>query len=102
MNPAAVLAEAGRIESQSAAELARLRWHGRAEYERGYEAGRRDALAEEAASRREAAGLVARATAGPSHAELERRRWTLRGEHRARETFGRPHPGDYPGRDGVA
>lgn len=30
------------------------------------------------------------------------RRWVLRGEPRARETFGKPHPGDYPGRKGAA
>jgi hypothetical protein len=26
------------------------------------------------------------------------RRWEMRGQQRARDTFGRPHPGDYPGR----
>jgi hypothetical protein len=30
-------------------------------------------------------------------AEYERARWMLRGEHRTRETFGRPHPDDFPG-----
>ena len=28
----------------------------------------------------------------------ERERWAVRGEPRTREAFGRPHPGDYPGR----
>jgi hypothetical protein len=37
--------------------------------------------------------------AGPAHADLERRRWTVRGEQRTRETHGQPHPGDYKGRD---
>ncbi len=68
----------------------------------GYEAGRRDALAEESAQRREAAGLVREATAGPSHAVILRRRWALRGQARTRETFARPHKDDYPGRDGAA
>jgi hypothetical protein len=57
---------------------------------RGVEEGRRDALAEEAAQRREAAGLM---PAGLSHAELERMRWGAAG----REHFGDPRPGDYPG-----
>lgn len=33
--------------------------------------------------------------------ELLRRRWSVRGELRTREEFGKPHPGDFPGR-GVA
>lgn len=37
---------------------------------------------------------IAAAADGLSHAELERRRWTLRGEQRTRETFGDPHPAD--------
>lgn len=35
-------------------------------------------------------------------AEIERGRWRLRGQARSRRTFGQPHPGDYPGRDGAA
>ncbi len=68
-------------------------------HEVGYEAGCRDALAQEAAQRREAAGLIALATAGPSHDELERKRWILRGQQRTRATFGLPHPDDFAGRD---
>lgn len=34
----------------------------------------------------------------PDHAELERRRWTVRSEQRTRETYGQPHPDDFPGR----
>lgn len=62
----------------------------------GAEVGRGQALAEEAAQRREAAGLVTEIT------EIQRARWSLRGEHRTRGTFGRPHPGDYPGKSGAA
>jgi hypothetical protein len=34
-------------------------------------------------------------------ADVERRRWTVRGEQRTREDFGRPHPDDFKGRDGA-
>jgi hypothetical protein len=71
-------------------------------HEIGYDAGRRDAAAEESAQRREAAGMVADATRGPDHAELERRRWRLRGEQRTRQDFGQDHPDDYPGNGGAA
>jgi len=89
-----------------AAQLAAQARAWREGYEQGFlagvEVGRGAALEEEAAQRREAAGLVREATTGPSRAAILRQRWTLRGEQRTRETFGRPHPGDYPGRDGVA
>jgi hypothetical protein len=32
-------------------------------------------------------------------AEIEARRWTVRGEPRTRATFGQPHKDDYPGRE---
>jgi hypothetical protein len=72
---------------------------------RGYERGRRDGYAEGYAEAerdmerrwREFARPMARQLQGPSYAELERRRWTLRGEVRTRETFALSHPGDYPG-----
>jgi len=41
------------------------------------------------------------ANGGPSWAELERKRWTLRGEPRTRATFGLPHPDDFPGVDAI-
>ena len=34
--------------------------------------------------------------------QVHARRWELRGEPRARETFARPHPDDYQGRKGAA
>ncbi len=66
----------------------------------GYGAGRQD----EGAERDQAWNQIARpiARGGPAHAEIERKRWTVRGEARTRETFGEPHPGDYMGQDGAA
>jgi hypothetical protein len=60
-------------------------------YAAGVDAGRRL----EAAERDEAWNCIARpiVRGGPSHAELERRRWGPGG----REHFGDPRPGDYPG-----
>jgi hypothetical protein len=58
----------------------------------GYEAAQRDA--DRAWS--ETPPLVLRDDI--SHAELEARRWTVRGERRTRETFGQPHTGDFSGR----
>jgi hypothetical protein len=65
-------------------------------YEHGYRDGWQASERDLAASYHAMAGPVARG--GPSHAELERRRWTVHGEQRARETFGLPHPADRPGR----
>ena len=92
---AVVTALIGESDDRAAVLAARLAaW--REGYERGFlagaEAGRGAAAAEEAAQRREAAGLVAEA------ADIARNRWMLRGEHRTRGTFARPHPGDFPGR----
>jgi hypothetical protein len=36
---------------------------------------------------------------GTPYAEIDRRRWVVRGEQRTRETFGQPHPDDYMGRE---
>ena len=36
---------------------------------------------------------------GATWAEVEERRWVVRGERGTRETFADPHPSDYPGRD---
>jgi hypothetical protein len=66
--------------------------------EDGYRQGYERACADMEAAWREAARPVARG--GASHAELERRRWTVFGEQRTRETFGLPHPADRrPGRE---
>ena len=61
----------------------------------GYGMGRED----EGAERDRAWNAIARpASRAEPLAELERRRWTVRGEPRTRETFSQPHPGDYQGR----
>ncbi|MGO9298009.1 MAG: hypothetical protein ACLP52_29700 [Streptosporangiaceae bacterium] len=60
-------------------------------HQTGYDAGRRDALAEEAAQRREAAGLVSGAHPGSTHVpfdELDRRRYPPGG----RKSWIRPRP----------
>lgn len=66
----------------------------------GYGMGRADEAAERDRAWKEIARPAARG--GLSHAELERRRWAVRGEPRTRETFGQPHPDDYQGRKGTA
>jgi len=61
----------------------------------GIDLGRRLEGAERDAAWNRIARPVARG--GRSHAELERRRWAVRGEARTRETFSQPHPGDFTG-----
>ena len=56
----------------------------------GYQAGYRQAEADQAAHWNQ----VTRPAVGPSHAELEERRWGPGG----REHFADPRPGDFPGR----
>lgn len=63
----------------------------------GFVAGYAQAERDMARGWREVAGPVARG--GPPYAELERRRWMLRGEPRTRQTFGWPHRDDHPGND---
>jgi hypothetical protein len=64
-------------------------------YERGFDAGSEvgygAAAHQEAQQRRETAGLVAEITG------IQRARWSLRGQHRTRQTFAAPHPDDYEG-----
>lgn len=84
--------------------LLRIRQAWRAAFDLGRQIGRREgraeAEAEQARAWRTVAGPVAEG--GTTYAELERRRWTVRGEQRTRETYGQPHPDDYPGQDGAA
>jgi hypothetical protein len=81
--------------------LRRLLAAERAAYTRGHRDGWQDGYG--AAERNmarlwsEHAGPIAR-----SEPRLLRRRWSLRGEPRSRETFGRPHRDDYPGQGGDA
>lgn len=62
----------------------------------GFEAGRAAEGFERDEAWREMARPVARS--GP----LLAHRWMLRGEARTRQTFGQPHPADYPGRGDAA
>lgn len=67
----------------------------------GREDGYRMGRADEARERDQAWNQIARpiSRSGPAaYAETERRRWTVRGEQRTREDFGREHPDDFKGR----
>ena len=74
-------------------------WRGR---EDGYAEGDADGYArcdrEWMAALALARAAARRAVSSPSHRELERVRWAVRGERRNRETFGQPHPADFAGR----
>lgn len=61
----------------------------------GYAAGRAAERLE--ADREWAAVPPQRIRGGDALADVEARRWELRGEIRTRETFGRPHPADHRG-----
>lgn len=60
----------------------------------GYALGIADRLEQASADQREIAVIVRHLADRPDAAELERRRWSVRGEPRTRETFAAPHPGD--------
>ena len=55
----------------------------------GYDAGYEDGIAERKRAQQDIVAAL----------KVHARRWELRGEPRARETFGKPHPGDYQGRE---
>jgi hypothetical protein len=63
----------------------------------GYDGGYGEAQRDMARRWHEVADPAARG--GPQHAELQRRRWMLRGDQRTRGTFGQGHPDDFPGGD---
>lgn len=67
----------------------------RAGYGAGFREGREDAHREMAAAWHAVADPAA--SGGSGFAEVEKQRWELRGEPRNRQTFGRPHPDDFPG-----
>jgi hypothetical protein len=73
----------------------RLLDEARAAYLAGYAAGRADE--QHAADCSWAARPPFKVSERPDLAELKALRWELRGEPRTRETFGLPHPDDYPG-----
>lgn len=78
------------------AEVELRRQLAREAYERGVADGWRQgyerAAADMADQWREPSKRIARG--GTPYRELERRRWTVRGDQRDRETFGQPHPDD--------
>ena len=83
------------ISDERDAWLRRLVDAERAAYEAGYADGRADERC--AADRTWAAQPPSKVPGGPTFAELEAARYTVLGEQRTRETFGLPHPDDYPG-----
>jgi len=70
---------------------------------RGYARGHADGYSLAEAHMAEAWHAVADPVAcgGPSYADLERRRWTVRGERRTCAEFGQPHPADGPDWSGL-
>ena len=84
MTPAEAIAAADLIEAETAYRLQLAR--------EMYQAGRRQAEAEQAEAWHQLAAPVAH---GITHAELEERRWGPGG----REHFADPRPGDFPGRE---
>ena len=87
---ARALAESDRRDRELRARLTAMRWAYRAAWQAAYHAGYERACADLAAAWHAVADPASR---GPSHAELERRRWGPEG----RQAFGNPRPGDYPG-----
>jgi hypothetical protein len=93
------LALSAERDLQLALRLASWREGYRLGREDGWRAGYETARAELDAAWHAVAARVARGASDPTYAELERRRWTVHGEPRTRETFGLPHPADRrPGR----
>lgn len=91
MNPQEAIEAAELAEAETAYRLQLAREMYQAGQRAGFEAGYRQADADEAA----AWAMVTRpVTHGVSHAELEGRRWGSGGRAR----FAEPRPGDFPGR----
>jgi hypothetical protein len=82
----------GLVNGQKAAETLGTAAEPATDYQRGYRDGYAQCALEIQAAEH---GIVAVLTA---QADIERRRWRLRGEPRTRETFARPHPDDFTGR----
>lgn len=99
---AAVLALSDERDRWLHARLGFARYAHQRGYTEGWEAGRRALLEDLATDQRYMLAKLRPVFERPDHAQLERRRWILRGEQRTRETFGQPHPDDYPGQDGAA
>lgn len=91
---AVLLAWSDVRDAEQAARLAATREAYHAGLAAGLERGHRETLENLAAAERRALGGLVRLADRPDVAEMERRRWSLRGEPRTRETFADPHPGD--------
>jgi hypothetical protein len=90
MTPREAIEAAGMAEAETAYRNQLGREMYQAGHADGYQAGYRQAEADRAAMWNQ----ITRPAAGPSHAELEERRWGPGGRAR----FGDPRPGDFPGR----
>ena len=90
MTPRDAIEAADLIEAEAAYRNQLGREMYQAGHADGYQAGYRQAEADQAADW----ARITRPTAGPSHAELEERRWGPGG----RAHFADPRPGDFPGR----
>jgi hypothetical protein len=84
-------------DAEQRARLAATAAAYRAGLEDGEARGRRAVLEALTESQRQMHAELAGLATRPKFADLERRRWTLRGEARTRLTFADPHPGDYLG-----
>jgi hypothetical protein len=90
MTPEEAIEAAEQVEAETAYRHQLARESYEAGHADGYRAGYRQADADQAARWNQAASAVD----GPSHAELEERRWGPGG----RKAFANPRPGDFPGR----
>ena len=91
MNPEEAIEAAGQAEAETAYRNQLGREMYQAGHGDGYQAGYRQAEADQAARWNQ---VTRTAVDGPSHAELEERRWGPGGRAR----FADPRPGDFPGR----
>jgi hypothetical protein len=89
MTPEQAIEAAGAVEAEVAYRLQLAR----EAYEAGRQAGYQQRVAEEEARWRQTPPHVVHD--GPSHAQMEERRWGPGG----RQHFAGPRPGDFPGRD---
>lgn len=90
MTPRDAIEAAGQVEAETVYRNQLAREMYQAGHADGYHAGYRQAGADQAARGNQATS----AADGPSHAELEGRRWGPGG----RAHFADPRPGDFPGR----
>jgi hypothetical protein len=88
-----LLEQSDLLDGQLRLRLAAFREGYQFGHEAGYTEGRQDMADELAAAWNRIAGPISRIDP-----QFLRRRWSVRGELRDRETFGQPSPGDFKGR----